>query len=477
MSTTVITPAPHSPLVVPLAAHTATDMRSTDTAGRQLLLFQAASPAASGAASPPIGAIDGLQQSDVACTIERRTPATPTTPGCRTSATATRTTITSRTATGCVSSAELNPAPPADFSFSRLVEAYLDCRRAKRNTPSARDFEQHQEALLYDLHADLAAGTWQPGRSTCFVITRPKPREVWAAPFRDRIVHHLLYNRIAPAIERSFIADTCACIPGRGTLYAARRLEAKVRSITQNHTRPAYYLKLDLANFFVTIDKPVLRDQLTRRIADPWWRALALQILLHDPRTNADIRVPASRLALVPPHKSLLRQPAHLGLPIGNLSSQFFANVYLDALDQYAKHTLHARHYIRYVDDIIILGHTTAELRAHHDAIATFLPRRLHVALNPAKTVLQPVSRGIDFVGHLIKPHRTLPRRRTVHALLQRMDRAPLPELHRSANSAFGLLRQSTHSHTDRTRLANLLRRRGLAVDHRLTKAYTQGNP
>src|SRR6185436_4131704 len=113
-------------------------------------------------------------------------------------------------------------------------------------------------------------GTYQPGPSICFVVTRPKPREVWAAAFRDRVVHHLLYNKIGPRFERSFIADSCACIKGRGTLYAIKRLESKIRSITENWKRPAYYLKCDLANFFVSIDKRVLATLLALKIKEPW---------------------------------------------------------------------------------------------------------------------------------------------------------------------------------------------------------------
>ncbi len=184
--------------------------------------------------------------------------------GTRTSTMATRTTTT-RT-TSCA------PAPSADrgpFSFAELVEAYLDCRRTKRNSNAALAFEMRLERNLRRLYDELADGSYMPGRSKCFVITRPKPREVWAAAFRDRIVHHLLYNRIGPRFERSFIADSCACIKGRGTLYAAERLESKVRSITQNWSRRAFYLKCDLANFFVSIDKRILLDLLLAKISEP----------------------------------------------------------------------------------------------------------------------------------------------------------------------------------------------------------------
>ena len=468
MNVKAITTAPEYTLVVPLGQQRSTDMRTMDTAAQPDLFEQAVSRAV----SLPIDLHHDLRPGDVDSTNDRRTPVTPTTPGCRTSATATRTTTTSRTTTGCVSSAACSAAPPADFSFALLVQAYLDCRRAKRNTPSARAFELHQERELSTLYTDLAAGTWTPGPSTCFVITRPKPREVWAAPFRDRIVHHLLYNRVGAAIERTFISDSCACIPGRGTGYAAERLESKVRSITQNWSRPAWYLKLDLANFFVSIHKPTLRDQLAARIRDPWWLALALQILLHNPRPEATVHGTSRLLARVPPHKRLGEQSPDRGLPIGNLSSQFFANVYLDALDQHVKHGLRCRHYVRYVDDFILLHESPQQLNAWLDDLTAFLFERLGVHINPAKTVLQPVERGIDFVGHLIKPWCRRTRPRTVRAALQRIERIPSADLHVSANSTFGLLRQATHSHGDRARLARLVRRRGLAVDMKLTKSY-----
>lgn len=267
-----------------------------------------------------------------------------------------------------------------------LVPAWLDTRRTKRNTESAQAFEAELEQNLERLAERLIAGDYTPGRSICFVITRPKPREIWAAPFPDRIPHHLLYRHVGPRFERAFIADTCACIEGRGTLYAARRLEAKVRSITRNWSRPAFYLKCDIANFFVSIDKRILRDLLARRIHEPWWLDLAERILMHDPRPDVDVRGPRGRLALIPRHKSLFAQDAHHGLPIGNLSSQFFANVYLDELDQFVKHRLRARHYVRYVDDFVLLHESPQQLLAWRDAIERRLDERLRLELNPVKT-------------------------------------------------------------------------------------------
>ncbi|WP_081667967.1 RNA-directed DNA polymerase [Metapseudomonas resinovorans] len=378
-------------------------------------------------------------------------------------------TATARTTSG--SSAPSADSSVASFTFEELVQAYYDCRRSKRNTNSARRFEQDLEQNLLDLHDDLLAGTYQPGRSICFVITRPKPREVWAATFRDRVVHHLLYNHIGASIEATFIADSCACIPGRGTLYAAERLEAKVRSASQNWSTPTFYLKADLANFFVAIDKRVLDRQLRPLIHEPWWLSLALQVLWHDPRADCEVRSPRKLFNRVPQHKRLTAQPAHLGLPIGNLSSQFFANIYLNALDQFVKHQLRAKHYIRYVDDFVLLHESPQQLNAWLSEINAFLPS-LGARLNPAKTILQPADRGIDFVGHVIKPWRRTTRKRTVKEALRRVAAAPADDLLAVANSYFGLLGQASHSYRDRAALANVLLRRGRQVNGALTQTY-----
>ena len=378
-------------------------------------------------------------------------------------------TTTTRTTSGSRAlSADLSVAP---FQFEDLVQAYYDCRRNKRNSASARLFEKDMEINLLELYDDLIAGTYRPGRSICFVVTRPKAREVWAAAFRDRVVHHLMYNHVAPRFYASFIADSCACIPGRGTLYAATRLESKIRSASENWSKPIFYLKCDLANFFVAIDKAVLRKQLEARITEPWWLALATQILMHDPREDYETRSPAHLFNRVPQHKRLVAQPANLGLPIGNLSSQFFANVYLDALDQFAKHTLRAKHYIRYVDDFVFLHESPQQLNRWLAEVEAFLPR-LGAKLNPTKTILQPVDRGVDFVGHVIKPWRRTTRKRSLVQALKRTAAALAEDLRETANSYFGLLSQASHSEKDRAALARVVLKRGNSVNAALTKTF-----
>jgi RNA-directed DNA polymerase len=438
-------------LVVPLA-HEATAMRITDTAGSK--------PGRSGAVTPL-----NDRQGDVESTIGP----SPAGLGIRASTTATRTTTTRTTSSALEPSADWNAA---DFTFADLVKAYFDCRRTKRNSASALAFEERLEHNLRELFDELQARAYTPGRSICFAITRPKPREVWAATFRDRIVHHVLHNRISPRFQARFIADSCACIPGRGTLYAAERLEAKVRSITQNWSRPAHYLKCDLANFFVSIDKHIVRDLLASQIHEPFWIALAETILFNDPRQDFDLRGDPAALQRVPLHKRLTSHPTHLGLPIGNLSSQFFANVYLDVLDQYVKHVLRCRHYIRYVDDFVLLHESPQWLNEAKVGIEALLAEKLAARINPSKTILQPIERGIDFVGQVIKPWRRTLRRRTYNDAISRINQIPAEDLFATANSYFGLLRQTTHGHHDRARMANVLRKRGHSIKADLTKTY-----
>lgn len=442
-----------------------TAMRTTETGEPQQLALW------SGAVVEPIG--ESLELNDVDSPNEPRTAAT--TPSFRILRTAIPIGTTRTTSTGFVPSAD-SSAPPyasgAPFSFEQLVQAWLDCRRNKRQSESAQAFEAHAEANLCALRDELLDGTYKPGQSTCFVVTRPKVREVWAASFRDRIVHHLLYNHISPRFYASFVHTSCACIPGRGTLYAAQQLEHSVRSITQNWSLNAFYLKMDLSNFFVAIDKATLRAQLAKKVHEPWWMALADTILMHDPRTNVQVRSSPELMAQVPNHKSLFNAPDGRGLPIGNLSSQFFANVHLDALDQFCKHQVKAKHYARYVDDFVLLHQSPQWLNAARDRITEWLPHTLGAEVNPRKTILQPIARGVDFVGHVIKPWRRTTRPRAVRTAVKRLSTMPAADVFAAGNSYLGLLTQASHSQQDRATVAKVLLARGHAVNHALTKIY-----
>jgi hypothetical protein len=341
---------------------------------------------------------------------------------------------------------------PAELTLESLFDAYFDCRRHKRNTLHQLAFEADLERNLMALWYDLRDGSYTIGRSIAFVVTYPKAREVWAASFRDRIVHHLIYNAIRGRFYARFIRDSYACIPTRGSHDGCRRVSSFARSVTRNWTRPAFVLKADVANFFTSINHTILLDILRPRVHEPWLWDLICQVVHHDSRIGAIYRSTNKLFALVPRHKSLLLAPPNEGLPIGNLTSQFFANVYMNELDQFAKHGLHAKYYGRYVDDIIMFDESADVLNERYAKMESFLYDRLGLRLHPNKKKLHPAVQGIDFVGFIIKPNRTYLRNMSLTRCKQKIhgwerDGCPLePErltkLGESVTSYLGMLRQ-----------------------------------
>jgi RNA-directed DNA polymerase len=340
----------------------------------------------------------------------------------------------------------------AQLTLEAVFDAYFHCRRTKRNSINQLRFEADLESNLVSLYRQLASGNYRIGRSIAFIVTYPKVREVWAADFRDRVVHHVIYNAIAGRFYARFIRDSYACIPGRGTHDGLRRVTGFARSITRNWTRPAFFLKVDVANFFNSIDRHTLVDLLDGRVQEPWLRSLIHQVTLHDPRPGAVMRSPSSLFARVPRHKSLLHAPDGKGLPIGNLTSQFFANVYLNELDQYVKHRLKARYYGRYVDDMVLFHEDPAVLNSWYTQMDQFLKSTLALHLHPGKKHLNRADTGIDFTGFVIKPGRTYLRQTSLSACKRKIrawerkgspvDPKTLMELSQSLNSYLGMLRQ-----------------------------------
>jgi RNA-directed DNA polymerase len=362
-----------------------------------------------------------------------------------------------------------------DLKVSELFQAYYDCRKHKRNTVNALKFEQNLERNLMDLYYELRSCLYEPGLSVMFVITHPKPREVWAADFRDRIVHHVLYNRYSDYFYKRFIFDTYACIPEKGTLKASKRVQHFVRSVTKNHTQDAYFLKADIANFFVSINKEKLDTQISAHIKNPWWLWLARVILHKDPRENVHIKSPKNLLAKVPAFKSLLNAPSNFGLPIGNLSSQFFANIYLHDLDMYAKHKLKLKYYARYVDDIVAFDTSSKKLNEAYKQMQDFLQGNLSIHFHPNKTQINKVEHGINFVGYIIKPWRKYLRRSIINNMYKRYDPdKDFESLRATINSYFGMLKH-VNGYSERKPAAIKFGKDGCWFDGNLTKIVKLG--
>lgn len=318
---------------------------------------------------------------------------------------------------------------PDLYSFLALWRHYRQCRRNKRNTANALAFEVNAEAHLLALQQELRAHTYRPGRSICFITDGPKPREVFAADFRDRVAHHLLVSHQERVFERSFIHDSYACRKGKGTLVASDRLMSFLGRVTANGQRLAWALKLDVKNFFPSIHKETLFAIIARMIRHPELLWLTRTLLFHDPTTDYRFQSrrrhaygPGTPYYPVPPHKSLFGKRNELGLPIGNLTSQFWGNVYLNELDQFVKRTLKCRYYVRYVDDMILLAEDRGTLVQWREAIAEFLREQLKLELRPELTEPLAAGKGIDFVGWKTWWNRRLPRRRTLGSLRARVE-------------------------------------------------------
>lgn len=299
-----------------------------------------------------------------------------------------------------------------DLSFEDVIEAYYSCRKNKRTTYSSLEFEMNLERNLYELYKDLRDGEYSISPSICFVVKQPKVREVWAAQFRDRVVHHIIYNKLSPYWNRRFEADSCACIPGRGTMYGAIRLESHIRSSTENWSKEAFYLKCDLANFFTSIDKNILWEYLNPTIREEWVKELCYKVLFNFPIENGIYLSPKEEYALVEPRKRLGHFGRNKGLPIGNLTSQFFANVLMDILDKFVKHHLRVKHYIRYVDDCIVISRDKDFLRHCFQEMSRKI-EDIGMKFNNKKCFIHSVYRGVSFVGQTIYPHRRVPLRNT----------------------------------------------------------------
>ncbi len=308
------------------------------------------------------------------------------------------------------------------FSYKNLLRRYYECRSGKRFTVNALKFEARFEEELFRLRQELISHTYKPGPSICFVVTRPKVREIFASDFRDRIVQHVLVGYLEPVFERRFIDQSYACRKGRGAHRALGDLDRYIRKVTRGGVCDAWYLQVDIRSFFVSLDKQILFEMICGVIKNPDVLWLVQTILSHDPAGNVKRMGQPSLFDLIPEHKSLFKTAFGKGLPIGNLTSQFFANVYLDKLDQFIKHTLKIRWYLRYVDDLIILSDNKGDLMRWRHAIDDFLVARLKLVLHPKKQKIQRISSGIDFIGFITKLSHRLIRRRVVRSLKGKLD-------------------------------------------------------
>ena len=336
-----------------------------------------------------------------------------------------------------------------------LLEAYYDCRRSKRRTASAVVYEMDYESKLIALRERINTRAYQPGKSICFVVTRPRYREVFAASFEDRIVHHYIALRLEPLFELVFSPRTFNCRKGKGQLYGVNILKADMRECSENYTRNCWIMKLDLQGFFMSIDKALLADLIDRFILKYYTgsdiedlRFLCQTVILHCPEKNCERHSPASYWDKLPANKSLFTNGEGKGVAIGNLFAQLFANFLLNEFDWYLEE-LGIKYHGRYVDDFYCI-HTDRAVLLNAVPLIRDKLAEFGLTLNPKKFYFQHYTKGVEFTGSIIKPKVSYCCNRTITnfvAAVRRLNNAKtlrqVEHAVASINSYLGLLRHN----------------------------------
>lgn len=344
-----------------------------------------------------------------------------------------------------------------------LYRAYKDARRHKRRRFYQLCFELDFESELVALRNDIMNRTYKPSPSTCFIINDPKKREIFAAEFRDRVVHHLYYNYTYALFERLFITDSYSCRRKKGTHYGFRRLQHHIRSVSGNHTERCYVLKTDVMGYFMHISRSRLSDicmsclvKMAHRQSDTagktWCEKLDYELLfylshviiMNNPLEGCRILGAASDWRGLPRSKSLFFSGEGMGLPIGNLTSQLFSNVYMSVFDDFVKRAMPQFAYGRYVDDAFLVSRSKAALREAFPVLNAFLMENLNLELHRNKSFIKNAKYGIEFLGGYCKPYRnyvardSLVRMKRKVSLLENDDKKDM--LRPSLNSFMGVL-------------------------------------
>lgn len=285
------------------------------------------------------------------------------------------------------------------ISMDNLLVAWQEFVCGKRTKKDVQEFERDLMGNLYLLYKSLVEMNYEHSPYQAFVISDPKTRSIHKASVADRILHRAIYRQLYPFFDRIFIADSFSCRLGKGTHKALYRFEKFARRVSDNHHRTVWVLKCDIKKFFASVDQGILLRILNKRIVDKRIVWLIKQII--GSFSNG------------------------IGLPLGNLTSQLFANVYMNELDHYVKHQLRAKYYIRYADDFVILSREKDELEWRLRKIEQFLTGDLHLTLHPDKIELRTIVSGVDFLGWVhFSDHRVL-RNTTKRRMLKRLESQP----------------------------------------------------
>jgi len=292
------------------------------------------------------------------------------------------------------------------ISIDNLLDAWKEFVRDKKKKKDVQVFEYSLVENISTLHVDLISGAYQHGPYTHFKVNDPKPRDIHKASVRDRLVHHAIYRVLYPFFDRTFIADSYSCRLGKGTHRAMNALRRYAYRVSENHTKTLWVLKCDIRKFFASIDQHIL--------------LLILRCHLSDERTIALLQNIIESFHPTAPGN---------GLPLGNLTSQLLVNIYMNEFDQFAKHTLKAKHYVRYADDFVLLSHDRDQLCKLLPYIIVFLRDRLRLELHPNKVSIATFTSGIDFLGWVHFPGYRVLRTSTKRRMLRALTGSPREEV------------------------------------------------
>lgn len=338
------------------------------------------------------------------------------------------------------------------IALEDVFAAYYECRKAKRRTVNALAFELDFESELVKLWQEINSGTYKMGRSIAFIVKHPVQREVFAADFRDRVVHHLIIAKINHLFEEEFIANSYSCRAGKGTLFGVRNVKGMIEDCSAKYTKDCYILKLDIQSFFMKIDKNILYQRLAAFLEAKYRQPdkrillrLIKQIIFYHPEDRCVIKGKMADWNGLPFYKSLFWSEGNCGLPIGNLTSQIFANFYLDRLDKYVTGELGVQYYGRYVDDFVLIHEDKEFLKEARRKIEAFLRDDLKLNLHPQKVYLQHCLKGVRFIGAVIRPNRIYIGNRTKYNLYRKIY-TELPKMAEDVEQTFENLEHFTSS-------------------------------
>jgi RNA-directed DNA polymerase len=284
------------------------------------------------------------------------------------------------------------------ISLENLLLAWKDFLRGKKLRKDVLDFERSLMTNIIELHNELSQKAYKHSDYYAFNISDPKPRSIHKAKVRDRLLHHAIYRELYPFFDRTFIADSYSCRQGKGTHKALQRFRAFSDKVSKNNTRTVWVLKCDIRKFFASIDQKLLIEIIKKYISDEDILSLLSEIVgsFHSTREG-------------------------VGLPLGNLTSQILVNIYMNEFDQFVKHKLKAKYYIRYADDFVVLSDDKEWLENALSQMSIFLESEMKLSLHPNKVFIKTLASGIDFLGWIHFHNHMVMRRATKRRMWKRI--------------------------------------------------------